>query len=201
MSPIVSPEVAGLLGFVDYDEATSMPPHERLPMIRDVLYHVGLAPFSGFKLSFHVEAASFAFTQLSYLFRGNVVILSAESSTGRTEREGFYRAKPGEEDLFHADSEDMEAAADNLEETLSSFTVALIRQGVNYGQAFAMLPASAPAKAVATGSVPEFFEAYNAVAKRPGVYHPELRELLTDIWAELRRLYPSLTLALQERQK
>lgn len=201
MSPIVSPEVAGLLGFVSYDEAVSMPPHERLPMIRDVLYYSGLAPFSGFKLSFHVTAASFALTQLSYLFRGNVVTLSVESSTAREDREGFYRNKSGEEDLFHPESEDMEAAAANLEETLSEFAVALIRQGVNVGQAFSMLPASAPAHSVVTGSVPEFFEAYNAVAKRPGVYHPELRELLTDVWAELRRLYPSLTLALQERQK
>ena len=201
MSPIVSPEVAGLLGFVDYDEATSMLPHERLPMIRDVLYHVGYAPFSGFKLSFHVEAASFAFTQLSYLFRGNVVILSAQSSTGRTEEQGFYRAKPGEEDLFHADSEDFEEIAEEHEEASAEFCAALVKAGVNYGQAFAVLPASAPAKAVVTGSVPEFFEAYNAVAKRPGVYHPELRELVTDTWAELRRLYPSLTLALQERQK
>lgn len=201
MSPIVSPEVAGLLGFVDYDEALSMPPHERLPMIRDVLYHVGLAPFSGFKLSFHVTSAAFAMTQLSYIFRGNVVVLSVSSGEYRIERDGFYRSKAGEEDLFHADSEDMEAAATNLEGASTSFAIALIRQGVNAGQAFSMLPASAPAQSVVTGSVPEFFEAYNAVAKRPGIYHPELREMLTDIWAELRRLYPSLTLALQERQK
>ena len=201
MSPIVSPEVAGLLGFVTYDEATSMPPHERLPMIRDVLYHVGYAPFSGFKLSFHVTAASFAMTQLSYLFRGNVVILSVESSTVREEEQGFYRAKAGEEDLFHPDSEDFEEIAEAQEAASAEFAIALVKRGVNYGQAFSVLPSSAPAKSVVTGSVPEFFEAYNAVAKRPGVYHPELRELVTDIWAELRRLYPSLTLALTERQK
>lgn len=191
---LIAPEQAALLGTLSFEDASVASASERHSILRDVLAR-SLTAARDIKLTFLVEMPMFAFVQIGRAFPGRAVVVSVIREVA--EHDGFYRRKAGEEHLFHEDSEDYEAATANLNKQAHSVAAVLLGAGVNVGQAYSQLPASANCEVLLTGSIPDFFEFYSTVARQRGLYHPAAYEAAASLWADLKNYAPSLTRVLQ----
>lgn len=166
-------------------------PHQRVPILRDLLRLSGRQIFDVCPLTYTFTAPAVAYLQIASVFTGRLSVLSIGEDL--EEREGFYRAATPETQLFHADSEEFEAAADAHDQAGAKLCASLIQRGVNIGQSFGLLPASSSCTLIITGTVPEFFDLYNTIAGRPGFYHPKARDLAIECWLAMKQAAPNLT--------
>lgn len=190
---LVSPEEAALLGVFSQDEIAELSASARKQHIRDVVA-VGYTPDTC--LSFLCTMSAFAFIQLGRVYPGRCVVTLVNAEV--PERDGFYRRKAGEEHLFHEDSEVFEAGATTHEQDGAHIAQEMLRDGVNVGQAYSMLPMSAYCKVLMTGTVRDALNLYTAIGKRPGLFHPDAKEAAIDLLSSWSQYAPSLVAALKE---
>lgn len=173
--------------------------HQRIPILRDLINRTGRQVTDVCPMTFSFSAPAIVFLQIASVFTGRLSVLSIGQDL--EEREGFYRNSATEFQLFHADSEDFEESSKDHDEAGERLCSEFIERGVNIGQAFGLLPTSASCTFLVTGTVPEFFDLYNTIAKRPGFYHPKCRELATECWLGLRQVAPNLTQVIKDNTK
>lgn len=190
---LISPEEAALIGAFSQDEIAELSPTARRAHVKDVLA-TGLALDTS--LSFLTSMSAFAFIQLTRIYPGRAVVAMVNVEV--PERVGFYRRKAGEEHLFHECSENYEVDASEQERQATVLAQDMLKDGINVGQAYSMLPMSAFCNVTLTGTARDANDLYRAIGKRPGLFHPDARSAATDLLLGWNQYAPSIMSALRE---
>ena len=174
-------------------------PHQRLPILRDLMKLCGRQVFDVCPLTYNFTVPAVVYLQIASVFTGRLSVLSIGEDL--EERDGFYRNSPTEHQLFHADSEEYEEVAEAHDKVGAKLCAEFIQKGVNIGQAFGLMPSSVSCDIIITGTVPEFFDLYNTIAGRPGFYHPKARDLAVECWLAMKQAAPNLTQVIKDGAK
>ena len=196
MIPLLPEQAALMTAGYCRTQVENLQPHQRTPILRDLLSRTGRQVFDVCPMTFSFAVPAVVYLQIASVFTGRLSVLTLGEDL--EERDGFYRNSATEHQLFHADSEELEEVANSHDKTGLTLCAQFIQQGVNIGQAFGLMPASTSCDILITGTVPEFFDLYNTVAQRPGLYHPKCRELATECWLALKQIAPNLTQVIKD---